>query len=88
MDCATLLYCHIKAFEFFGDILTKYFTTIWRQLGITTAKTGAGGFYILQNLCTKTNKNFEPYKMGIEELEKYSSFANPLEENDLKKQKH
>lgn len=45
------------------------------------------GFYILQNLCTKTNINFEPYKMGIEELEKYSSFAKPLEENDLKKAK-
>ena len=26
-------------------------------------------------------------KMGIEELEKYSSFAKPLEENDLKKAK-
>lgn len=25
--------------------------------------------------------------MGIEELEKYSSFAKPLEENDLKKAK-
>ena len=45
------------------------------------------GFYILQNLCTKTKINFEPYKMGIEELEKYSSFAKPLEENDLKKAK-
>ena len=45
------------------------------------------GFYIRQNLCTKTNINFEPYKMGIEELEKYSSFAKPLEENDLKKAK-
>ena len=43
------------------------------------------GFYILQNLCTKTKINFEPYKMGIEELEKYSSFAKPLEQNDQKK---
>ena len=43
------------------------------------------GFYILQNLRTKTNINFAPYKMGITQLEKYSSFAKPLEQNDQKK---
>ncbi|MGN0723952.1 MAG: Wadjet anti-phage system protein JetD domain-containing protein [Treponema sp.] len=43
------------------------------------------GFYILQNLRTKTNINFKPYKMGIAQLEKYSSFAKPLEQNDQKK---
>ena len=43
------------------------------------------GFYILQNLRTKTNINFKPYKMGITQLEKYSSFAKPLEQNDQKK---
>ena len=43
------------------------------------------GFYILQNLRTKTNINFAPYKMGITQLEKYSSCAKPLEQNDQKK---
>ena len=43
------------------------------------------GFYILQNLRTKTNINFAPYKMGITQLEKYSSFAKPLEQHDQKK---
>ena len=37
---ATLLYCHIKAFESSAVFLTKYFTTTWRQPGITTANTG------------------------------------------------
>ena len=43
------------------------------------------GFYILQNLRTKTNIDFKPYKMGIAQLEKYSSFTKPLEQNDQKK---
>ncbi|MGN0732345.1 MAG: Wadjet anti-phage system protein JetD domain-containing protein [Treponema sp.] len=33
------------------------------------------GFYILQNLRTKTKINFKPHKMGIAQLEKYSSFT-------------
>lgn len=43
------------------------------------------GFFILENLRAKTNIDFKPYKMGISELEKYSAFTKPLEENDLKK---
>lgn len=43
------------------------------------------GFYILENLRSKTLINFKPYKMGIAELEKYSDFAKTLEENDISK---
>lgn len=43
------------------------------------------GFFILENLRAKTNIDFKAYKMGISELEKYSAFTKPLEENDLKK---
>lgn len=43
------------------------------------------GFFILENLRAKTNIDFNPYKMRISELEKYSAFTKPLEENDLKK---
>lgn len=43
------------------------------------------GFFILENLRAKTNIDFRSYKMGISELKKYSSFAKPLEKNDLTK---
>ena len=45
------------------------------------------GFYILENLRTKTGIDFISYKMGIEELKKYSDFSKPLEQNDLIKAK-
>ena len=45
------------------------------------------GFYILENLRAKTRIDFKPYKMGIEELEKYSEFTKSLEENDITKAK-
>lgn len=43
------------------------------------------GFFILGNLQKKTHIDFIPYKMGIEELEKYSDFSKTLEENDITK---
>ena len=43
------------------------------------------GFFILENLRTKTNIDFKAYKMGISELKKYSGFTKPLEKNDLTK---
>jgi hypothetical protein len=43
------------------------------------------GFFILENLQKKTHIDFKPYKMGIEELEKYSDFSKTLEENDITK---
>ena len=45
------------------------------------------GFFILENLRTKTHIDFKPYKMGILELEKYAAFVKPLEENDITKAK-
>ena len=45
------------------------------------------GFFILENLRTKTHIDFKPYKMGIQELEKYAAFVKPLEENDIIKAK-
>lgn len=45
------------------------------------------GFYILENLRSKTSIPFKPYKMGISELEKYSDYSKPLEENDILKAK-
>lgn len=41
------------------------------------------GFFILENLKKKTHIDFNPYKMGIEELEKYSTFSKALEDNDI-----
>lgn len=43
------------------------------------------GFLILENLCSKTNIDFKPYKMGISELQEYSSFGKTLEKNDITK---
>ena len=43
------------------------------------------GFFILENLQKKTHIDFKPYKMGIEELKKYSDFSKTLEENDITK---
>lgn len=43
------------------------------------------GFFILDNLRSKTQIDFKAYKMGIPELQKYSSYTKPLEENDLRK---
>lgn len=45
------------------------------------------GFYILENLRSKTSIDFKPYKMGISELEKYSDYTKTLEENDISKAK-
>ena len=45
------------------------------------------GFFILENLQKKTHIDFKPYKMGIEELKKYSTFSKTLEENDTTKAK-
>lgn len=45
------------------------------------------GFFILDNLRSKTQIDFKAYKMGIAELQKYSSYTRPLEENDLRKAK-
>lgn len=43
------------------------------------------GFFIFDNLQKKTHIDFKPYKMGIEELKKYSDFSKTLEENDITK---
>lgn len=43
------------------------------------------GFFILDNLRSKTQIDFKAYKMGMAELQKYSSYTRPLEENDLRK---
>lgn len=45
------------------------------------------GFFILENLRKKTHIDFNQYKMGIEELEKYSTFSKTLEDNDIIKAK-
>ena len=45
------------------------------------------GFFILENLKKKTHIDFNQYKMGIEELEKYSTFSRTLEDNDVIKAK-
>ncbi len=43
------------------------------------------GFFILENLRSKTKIDFKSYKMGITELEKYSDFTKSLEKNDIVK---
>ena len=45
------------------------------------------GFFILENLRSKTGIDFKAHKMGIEELKKYSDFTKPLEKNDITKAK-
>lgn len=45
----------------------------------------AGGFYILLHLREKTGVNFEPYHMGIAELQEYSKYTKPLTDNDIKR---
>ena len=42
--------------------------------------------FLYWRICKKkTHIDFKPYKMGIEELEKYSDFSKTLEENDITK---
>lgn len=43
------------------------------------------GFYILENLRSKTGIDFQPFCMGVDELKKYMNFTKPLERNDLRK---
>ena len=45
------------------------------------------GFFILDNLRSKTQIDFIAYKMGIAELKKYSDFSKALEQNDITKAK-
>lgn len=45
------------------------------------------GFYILHNLRIKTGINFQPYLMGIFELERFMEYCKPLEANDIAKAK-
>ena len=45
------------------------------------------GFFILDNLRSKTQIDFIAYKMGIAELQKYSDFSKALEQNDTTKAK-
>ena len=44
-----------------------------------------GGFEIYEDLCKKTGIPFQPYHMGVEELEKYSVYTKELTENDRKR---
>ena len=43
------------------------------------------GFFILENLKEKTNIPFKSYKMSVQELEQYSAYIKPLEQNDITK---
>lgn len=43
------------------------------------------GFFILENLKVKTNIPFKSYKMSVQELEQYSAYIKPLEQNDITK---
>ena len=43
------------------------------------------GFFILDNLCSKTQIDFKPYRMGITELKEFSTYGKPLEKNDITK---
>jgi len=42
----------------------------------------AGGFYILEHLRKRTGVDFQPYKMDIETLKKYSKYTKKLTDND------
>lgn len=44
-----------------------------------------GGFEIYRDLCRKTGIPFKTYHMGIEELERYRRFTQPLTDNDRKR---
>ena len=44
-----------------------------------------GGFEIYQDLCRRTEIPFEPWLMGIEQLEQYRSYTKKLTENDRKR---
>lgn len=43
------------------------------------------GFYILENLRTKTGIDFRPYRMGVSELRDYARYCRLLSDNDRKK---
>lgn len=45
----------------------------------------AGGFYILEHLIAKTGINFEPFRMGIEDLQSCRAHWLPLTENDRRR---
>ena len=43
----------------------------------------AGGFYIFEHLCNKTNINFNLYNMDLNTLIKYQNMTKPLTNNDI-----
>ncbi len=43
------------------------------------------GFYILENLRSKTDIDFQPFCMSVAELKKYKDYTKPLEKNDERK---
>jgi hypothetical protein len=45
----------------------------------------AGGFYILLHLRKKTEIDFQPYRMGIKELQRFYEYTKPLTDNDTKR---
>ena len=47
----------------------------------------SGGFYITNHLRNDTGIPFKPFRMGIEELRKYSDLCKPLSNNDIKRLK-
>ncbi|MEE0893592.1 MAG: hypothetical protein UIT85_06155 [Treponema sp.] len=55
MNSATFLYCHIKAFDFFGGITDEILYDNMKTHLKYDGEHWRWGFYILQNLCTKTN---------------------------------
>lgn len=69
------------------DFLKKLKNTFSSALFYHFSDIDCGGFYIFTHLKNKTNIDFKPYKMGIEELKNNNNNLKDLTQNDIKKLK-
>ncbi len=68
-----------------SDFLKKLYSDNPGKEWLHFGNTDPEGFYILHNLRTKTEIDFQPYLMGIAELKRFKKFCKKLEPNDLAK---
>jgi hypothetical protein len=72
-------------------IKEKFFSCInekWRYKWFHFGDIDPDGFLIMERLKNRTGISFEPYHMGIHDLEKYRAYTKPLEKNDITKAHH
>ena len=69
------------------DLLKKIYTFCPNAEYLHWSDIDSGGFYITNHLRKDTGIPFKPFRMGIDELVKFSALCKPLTKNDIKRLK-